>query len=187
MARLRILKKGTIIEDILDGVLDPVPLFENKYEEVICKNKISNSLFYSLDENKRKSLSLLKNDLTLTLPLKDGRIIIIKISSGILTDWASVPKLLQLFADTNDRRIRLGSLAHDCFYYKKCDSVTFREVQLIFRDLIILSGARRTWAGKYWLPTRLFSRSLYNDDTLLDMLMQKFITYEVKYATGMVK
>ena len=175
--KLKILKSVKV-----QGIIRPVSLFDNKYNTIINKNKLPMWKFNLIEKDKIDDLNLLESPLEIILEFKNGDILIIKTKAGILTDWASVPMSMRWIADPNHKYVRLASLVHDCLYYEECSELTFRQVQYVFRDLMILAGARRTWAAKYWLATRFFSRRLYRRDCNLDILMQDYIDYEYTRA-----
>lgn len=180
--KLKILT-GFKIRDGFD--FKPVPVCANGYENIDCPDKLPEDLVRSAVSRRQwERLNLFTEKCIVDIYLQDGRAFSLITSPGLVNDDASVPGIFTPIAKPSDPKVKLAAFVHDCLYYEEVvwmgkSFLTFSEVQLVFRDVMILRGASRLWAAKYWITTRLFSRGLYRRDNLLDKLMSPFVEYEI--------
>lgn len=97
-----------------------------------------------------KKFDVTINDFNLTIP------------AGFTTDLASVPRILWIFEAPNDTETIPGSIIHDYLYSNHC-GFNRKEIDAIYYDALLLTGASKYTAFKYWLGVRVFGYNYFDN------------------------
>jgi hypothetical protein len=85
----------------------------------------------------------------------------ITVPKGLVTDFASIPRLARAYLDDDDPRILCPAIVHDWLYTKAGHlfgkpAYTRQQADLVLREAMLACGARPTMAWVVYRSVRLF-------------------------------
>jgi hypothetical protein len=99
---------------------------------------------------------------TIAVSLPPNRVQGVTVPRGFVWDGASVPKAFRwLIGDPWECEFQAASLVHDYLYWSH--KATKADADLIFRDLLISSGAKSWVASLMYAAVKSFAQSNYDD------------------------